>query len=299
MQKKDVLHRFLIESANVRGAFVSIDQAWVEARRRVDYPAQIQRVLGQAFAASMLLSTTIKFAGKMTVQIRGDGAVHLLVIQVTADRKMRGLARWSRLPEDDTLNALFGPDARMTITIEANVGGEPYQGIVELSGSSLSEALQAYFINSEQLDTALILATDDQSATGLLLQKMPPSDAANSDAEHADAWQRVQLIASTLNDQELLDLAVEPLLGKLYHDERVRLFEGQSVVFDCSCSKDRTDGLIKGLGLAEAQDILQEQGDITITCEFCDEVYRYNKADVAELFKQGDQSPDLRGPTLH
>jgi len=301
MRKNDTLYRFLIESVNVRGSLVSLDTAWAKARGRVDYPEPIQNVLGQAFAASVLLATTIKFEGKMTMQIRGDGPVHLLVIQVTADQKMRGLARWSNIPETESLHSLFGPAARMTITIEAKASGEPYQGIVELTGSSLQDALQNYFQNSEQLDTELILAVSNDSASGMLLQKLPESSTLGLDTseKESDAWNRTQLIARTLTAEELLILPAEDLLHRLYHEEQLRLFDDQSVVFECSCSQQRTDGLIQSLGLVEAQDIIQEQGDITITCEFCDQIYRYDKFEVAALFKQGDQSPELKGPTLH
>ncbi len=294
---KDNLTRFLIESADVRGSIVQLDDAWVEARQRVEYPPIIQQVLGEAFAATLLLSTTIKFEGKMTLQVRGDGAVHLLVVQVTADRQLRGLARWTNKPTDDSVQALFGANARMSITIEANEFGQPYQGIVELSGHSLSDSLRDYFRNSEQLQTELILAVDEDTAAGMLLQKLP--DRENDNDIDPDAWNRTLQLARTLQPEELRDLAAAQQLHRLFHEEQVRLFGEQGVAFHCSCSQARTDGLIQGMGIDEARSILQEQGSITITCEFCDQVYQYDEVDVTALFKTGESPDASELPTLH
>ncbi|MBX2824682.1 MAG: Hsp33 family molecular chaperone HslO [Gammaproteobacteria bacterium] len=282
MSGRDVLNRFLIETADVRGLIVHLDDTWEQALARVDYPDPVREVLGQAFAASVLLAATIKFDGKMTFQVRGEGPIHLLVVQITSARKMRGLARWKSEPTETSLTGLFGDKARLTMTIEATETGAPYQGIVALEGESLAEALTGYFRNSEQLETRLQLAVDEQQAAGLLLQKLP------GQVNDPDGWARASQLATTLTCDELLTLDVDSILHRLYHEEQVRLFAAESVAFECSCSRDRSDGLIQGLGATEAQSILQEQGSIEITCEFCDAQYRYDSVDVALLFASGD-----------
>lgn len=301
MREKDTLYRFVIESADVKGALVSLDSSWTDARGRVKYPKAIEQTLGHAFAAAILLSSTIKFEGKMTMQIRGEGPVHLLVVQVTADQKTRGLARWNKIPDSNSLSAMFGENARMTITIEATKRGEPYQGIVALSGASLVEALKNYFQNSEQLQTELVLSVNKDCAMGLLLQKLPAIDAKNLDNldDALNAWKRTQTVAKSVADKQLYSMAPEQLLYQLFYPDQVRLFAGKSVAFECSCSQARTDGLIQSFGYAEAQAILDEQGSIDITCEFCDQVYQYGEKDIEELFASEAQESDPSGPTLH
>lgn len=277
--QSDGVSRFVIESCDVRGHIVHLDKTWLIARGRMKYPAVIQNMLGEAFAATVLLSSTIKYEGKLTLQVRGPGPVHLLVIQVTNDGRIRGLARWEAMPVDDSLSALFGDAARMTISVEADAIGQPHQGIVELVGENISQALRNYFHTSEQLDTELYLAANDLIAAGMLLQRLPGSTAG------PEGWTRAVELAKTLTDGELLELDPPTLLHRLYHQEEVRLFDKTPVEFECSCSRTRTDGVIQGLGEAEANAILAEEGAVSITCEFCAEQYNYDAVDVATLFR--------------
>jgi molecular chaperone Hsp33 len=282
MREPDNQQRFLIESCDVRGQLVQLDQTWLDATARTDYPEHVQIALGEAFVATTLLAGTIKFSGKMTLQVRGTGAVHLLVVQITDDGKMRGLARWHDEPASGELNTVFGEDARMTITIETARQGEPYQGIVALEGESLADALRTYFANSEQLQTELYLSVSDETAAGMLLQKLP---AEEHRAEDADGWQRAVTLAATITPDELLQRGAQSLLNLIFHGERVRLFNAEKMSFDCSCSRERTNGMLLSLGESEVQSILDEQGVVEITCEFCDSHYRYDSIDASALFK--------------
>ncbi len=293
MRDSDGINRFVIENADVRGMLVQLDDTWLAARERMQYPARVSRVLGEAFAAAVLLSTTIKYSGKLTLQIRGHGPVHLLVVQVTSEGTVRGLARWGEEPQADSLQALFGDDARMTISVEADALGEPHQGIVGLHGEKLSDALGDYFLNSEQLQTKLYLAVNEQSAAGLLLQKLPQNEAESGIDQ--DGWNRVLHIANTVDDKELLSLDASALLHRLFHEEQVRLFAPATIKFQCSCSRERTDGLILGLGEAEALDILKDEGNISITCEFCAASYVYDSVDVGHLFRVAENSAENTG----
>lgn len=278
---KDFRQRFLIESCDVRGQYISLDQAWQEACSRVDYPDTVAKVLGEAFVAAGLLAATIKFEGKLTLQVRGPGNIHILVVQVTSDGNMRGLARWQSEPSGDSLQALFGSDAQLTIAIEATRGAEPYQGIVALEGESLSDAIRQYFESSEQLKTHLQFAVSKESATGILLQALPTEERKLDDN---DGFGRAVVLAESFSDAEMLNQDVERLLHMAYHQETVRVFDAEPVAFQCSCGRERIDGMLLGMGLKEVNDILEEQKNIEVTCEFCDETYRYDRVDADALF---------------
>ena len=249
---------------------------------RTQYPPNVSTILGQAFAATALLAGTIKFDGKVTLQVRGAGAVHLLVVQITSEGNMRGLARWEQEPENTVPVDVFGDDARMSITIEANQYSEPYQGIVPLEGESLADSIKHYFAVSEQLKTQVHLAVSDTAVSGLLLQTLPPSEHKVDDE---DGWVRACALAETVTAQELLQQSAQTLLHRLYHEEQVRLFESDRLAFECNCSKERTDNMLINLGEAEVLDIVAEQGEVSVNCEFCNAYYRYDSVDVAALFK--------------
>jgi len=261
---------------------VHLDKCWLAARERTEYPDSVAGILGEAFAATALLAGTIKFDGKVTLQVRGSGDVHLLVVQITNQGNLRGLARWEKEPANTGLVSVFGADARMTITIEADQYSEPYQGIVPLEGESLADAIKHYFAVSEQLKTQVHLAVSDESISGLLLQTLP---AAEHKVDDDDGWARACAMADTLTQEELLSQAPQSLLHRLYHEEKVRLFEPESIAFVCNCSKERTDNMLISLGESEVLDIVAEQGEVSINCEFCDARYRYDSVDVAALFK--------------
>jgi molecular chaperone Hsp33 len=281
MRERDKQQKFMVESCDVRGHLVQLDQTWTDATARTDYPAPVRQILGEAFAAASLLASTIKFDGKMTMQVQGNGPIHLLVVQVTHDGSVRGLARWGNVPESAQLMAAFGEDARMIITIEASKQAEPYQGIVPLEGDSLADALQYYFRTSEQLPTKLYLAVSETSAAGVLVQKLPSAEAISHDE---DGWQRATVLCSTLTDEELCADDSQTLLHRIFHEEQVRLFEPYDIRFHCSCSRERTNGMLLGLGRSEVDDIVEERGKVEITCEFCDAEYHYDAVDVGALF---------------
>lgn len=282
MRERDNQQRFMVESCDVRGHIVQLDDTWRDAVARTDYPGPVRQILGEAFVAATLLASTIKFEGKLTLQVRGNGPIHLLVVQITNQGTMRGLARWSQVPDSAELMSAFGEDARMIITIEAKEYAEPYQGIVPLEGNCLADALQTYFRTSEQLPTRLYHAVGATTAAGVLVQKLPVEERTYHDA---DGWQRATVLCSTLTNDELCTDDIQTLLHRVFHEERVLIFEPEHLSFHCSCSRERTDGMLLGLGKEEVDSILEEQGKVEITCEFCDSVYLYDAVDVTALFR--------------
>lgn len=288
---RDSLQRFLFEDANVRGELVHLDATWREVLQRSEYPAPVRGLLGEMMAAAALLSATIKFEGSMTLQVQGGGPVSLMVVECTHQYALRGLAHWKGdLRDGGTLGELVG-DGRLAITVDPGAGRERYQGIVALEGNSLSEALDAYLARSEQLATRLWLAADEESAAGLLLQRLP------GEQPDPDAWNRVTRLGETVTDRELIGLPAGEVMHRLFHEEDVRVFESQAVSFRCSCSRERVANMLRSLGADEVHDILAEQGAVEVACEFCNQRYDFDQVDVEQLFT-GEHQPHVP-PTRH
>lgn len=278
----DVLHRFLLERAGVRGTLVRLGPAWREVAGRADYPPALHALLGESLAASALLTGNIKLDGALSIELKSSGALRLLFAECNDQGHLRGLARWNgSLPEPLALDAL--PAAVMAITIGNVERGQRYQGLIDLQHAELAGSLENYFVKSEQLPARILLAADDGYAVGLMLQKMPDEggrDAALDD----DAWNRILHLTATLNAEELLSIAPEQLLYRLYHEESVRLFEPRALAFGCNCSRERVTGMLRSLGRDEVEAALAARGDeIEVICEFCAQRYHFDRIDAEHL----------------
>lgn len=285
MSDNDLLHRFIIENTRVRGEIVHLNASWKAILELNDYPPNVRSILGEAFAACALLSATIKYEGSLILQIRGDGPLHLLVVQATSAGTLRGLARWQGEVGKENLAKIFG-QGQMVITITPPKG-EPYQGIIALQGNRIKDAIENYFQQSEQLNTRLWLASDSNNCTGFLLQELPETEKiqrSNKMHDQAHDWQHAHQLANTLSDSELLSLSSKEILHRLFHEDDIRLFEPAPISFRCSCSSERIAIMIQSLGLEEARKVAQEQGKITVDCEFCNAQYNYDKIDIENLF---------------
>jgi len=279
---EDVLHRFLLERAGVRGTLVRLGPAWREVAGRADYPPALHALLGEALAASALLTGNIKLDGALSLELKSSGALRLLFAECNDHGHLRGLARWNEpLHAPLVLNAL--PEAIMAITIGNVDRGQRYQGLVDLQHAGLAESLEEYFVKSEQLPARIVLAADGEHAVGLMLQKMPSEGGV--DAVHdEDAWNRVVHLTATLGVEELLGCAPEELLYRLYHEESVRLFEPKPLAFGCSCSRDRVSAMLRSLGREEVEAALQARdNEIEVICEFCAQRYHFDRIDAEHL----------------
>jgi molecular chaperone Hsp33 len=293
MHDRDCLHRFIFEQYPIRGHLVHLDAAWRALIEHREYPPAIRDTLGEAVAAALLLAATIKFDGVLSLQLQGDGPVHLMLAQCTSGLGVRGLARY-RESDDAAAPAGAGRIAdligtgNLTVTLETDDGAQRYQGIVPIAGERLADSLQHYFENSEQLPTRLWLHADAAGATGMLIQKLPHEDAGARAPDMAavdDAWRRVQLIADTLTFEELRNLRDEQILHRLFNEDDVRLYEPAPVYFRCRCSRERVAGMLQGLGEAETRSVLAERGEVEVRCDFCNRAYVFDAVDVAQLFK--------------
>lgn len=278
MSDKDRLTRFMFDRFPVRGEIVHLDATWRAVQDCHPYPAVVRQVLAEAMGAAALLASTLKFTGKLTVQLQGDGPLHLVVVQCTDNLALRGLARWRGDAPEGLLDALVG-DGRLTITIESGPNGQRFQGIVPLRGDSIADCMQAYFDTSQQLPTRLWLAATPARVSGLLLQRLPTGDESIG-----DDWPRVCLLADTLTKDELGSLADRQILHRLYHQDVVRVFEPRAVCFRCSCSRDRIESTLKSLGRKEVSDLVEERGSVEVTCEFCNRRYELDRVDTDSLF---------------
>lgn len=244
-------------------------------------------------AASLLLAATLKMHGALVLQIQGRGTLKLLVVECTRqaeadDFTIRATAKFNDELEQGTLLEMIG-DGQFVITLDPKDGGVGYQGIVPLEGESIARILENYMRRSEQIDTSLWLACDGEKAAGMLLQKLP--DQQETDI---DAWNRTNLLADTVQNHELLELSNEDLLGRLFHEEDVRLYEPHDVRFLCSCSRDSVSNMLRMLGEEEIKSIIEERGELEVHCDFCNQHYRFDKVDSEQLFVAEITAPSTK-----
>ena len=320
------LHKFLFEGLPVRGMVVRLTDAWTEllARRAGNtetgpYPVPVSELLGEMAAAAVLMQSNIKFNGALVLQIFGDGPVKLAVAEVQSDLSLRATASVTgELPADARLPDMVnvGGGGRCAITLDPKdrlPGQQPYQGVVPLHGdhkeklTRLSDVLQHYMLQSEQLDTTLVLAANDQVAAGLLIQRMPLKGEGNlaGAAGQADEdqigqnedYNRIATLAASLTRDELLSLDVDTILHRLFWEEKLLRFVPQQGAdgprFACSCSRARVGSMLRSLGEGEVQSILDERGTIDVGCEYCGQQYHFDAVDAVQLFTAPGQQPPV------
>lgn len=274
----DSLQHFIFENAPIRGEIVHLDATWQAVLDRRKYPPAVRTILGELMAAAALLTSSIKFEGKLIMQVQGKGPVSLLVVECTSDRAMRALAQWEGKVPAAALSELVG-DGRLVITIDPQNGADRYQTTVSLEGLTVAEALENYFARSEQIATRLWLAADPQQAAGMLLQRMP--DVPGMDE---DSWARAIHLSATITHSELLGLPVSEIIHRLYHEEDIRLFARMPISFRCSCSRKRVASVLLMLSYDDIHLILAEHGSVKVDCEFCGQHYEFDPVDAEQLF---------------
>jgi molecular chaperone Hsp33 len=291
-RERDSLERFIFEDAPIQGRIVHLDSTWRTVLERRDYPEPVREVLGEFMAAAALLTATLKFDGRLVMQVQGKGPIRLLVVECSSDRTMRGLAQWDGDSIQPMPFAQLLGGGQLVITIDPQKGGERYQGIVELEGDSIAEVLEGYFQRSEQLATRLWLAADGDHAAGMLLQRLPDQESPD-----VDAWERASHLGSTLTREELLGLPTKDILHRLYHEENIRLFQQAAVSFGCSCTRSGVEKALRILGDEEVRSLLAERGNVAVDCEFCGFHYELDTVEVEQLLTSGHTTDTA--PTRH
>jgi len=315
------LTKFLFEGLPVRGMLVRLDDAWQEVLRRRqtvgEHAPEVRLLLGEMAAAGVLMQANIKFNGALVLQVFGDGPVKLAVVEVQPDFSFRATASVvGDVPAGAQLEALLNVhgQGRCAITLDPKdrfPGQQPYQGVVPLHGDQreplqqVQQVLEHYMLQSEQLDTRLVLAANDGVAAGLLIQRLPVEGAGNLQGAARrnedeiginEAFNRIALLAATLTREELLSLPSDQILHRLFWEETVRVFEPEAPRFACTCSRERVRNMLRGLGREESESLIAERGEVEVGCEFCGLQYRFDAVDVGEMFTPvRDQPPASAG----
>jgi molecular chaperone Hsp33 len=313
------LSKFIFEGLPVRGMLVRLTSAWQDLLHRRhalgQHPPEVRRLLGEMCAASVMMQASIQFRGALVLQMQGDGPVRLAVAEVQPDLAFRATAKVvGEVPAGADLADLLNPhgQGRCAITLDPHdrqPGQQPYQGVVPLHGDrreplqKVQQVLEHYMLQSEQLDTRLVLAANDEVAAGLLIQRLPVQGAGNlagrrneDDIGLSEDFNRIAMLASTLTSEELLSLDRDQILHRLFWQESLRLFEPLQPRFACSCSRERVRGMLRGLGREESESLIHERGQVEVGCEFCGAQYRFDAVDVGEMFTPPrDQPPIAEG----
>ncbi|HCV12538.1 MAG TPA: molecular chaperone Hsp33 [Candidatus Accumulibacter sp.] len=274
----DCLHRFLLDDLDIAGALVRLGPVWQKLLQDRGYPLAVARLLGELSACSLLVGSNLKQPGRVTLQLRGNGPISLLVIDCNEQLQIRGMAKSAQPTPEGSLRELLG-DGHLLLALDMPSMREPYQSIVPIDGDSIAEVFEQYLGQSVQLPARLFLAVSDETAAGLLLQKLPTTEERD-----ADGWTRAEALAATVTRPELLSLAVEELLTRLFPEEAVRLFPEQAVALNCPEDWQKARALLLALGPAEVYATLREQGEVLIRDDICNREYRFDEHAIAALF---------------
>jgi molecular chaperone Hsp33 len=313
------LHKFIFDGLPVRGMLVRLTDSWQEILKRRQaaggYPIEVMHLLGEMTAAGALMQGNIKFNGALVLQIFGDGPVKLAVAEVQNDLTLRATATVTGTVDvGSSLSQLVNVhnEGRCAITLDPKdkfPGQQAYQGVVPLYGDAhekienLAEVLEHYMLQSEQLDTKLILAADGNIAAGLLIQRLPVKGQGNLEGTidveanedqtgKNEDYKRIAMLAGTLKREELLTLDADTILRRLFWEEPITRFEVMSPTFGCSCSRERVANMLRSLGVAEIDSVIAEQGSVSVTCEFCGAPHNFDPVDAAQIFTNpGQQQP--------
>ncbi len=281
MNNTDHIQRFLFEEAPIRGEIARIGVSYKEIINQHPYPPMVQHLLGEAIISCLLLTGSVKFEGEITLQFQGDKRLPLIIVQCTNELVIRAYAKFGpNLQTEDYAQAFL--NGTMTININQYDKTETYQSVVSLESTSMGENLTNYFANSEQISTKVWLAVNDDSAAGMLIQLLPGQDSLQR--EHF--WEYAVHLGQTVREEELLSLDNTTILHRLYHETVIRLYDPRTVRFSCRCTEDKMKQVLGILGEDEANLLLAEEGNIIVTCDFCNTRYSFDSIDVALIFRK-------------
>lgn len=281
------VRRFLFEGLDIRGAFVQLGDSWQQMQAGRDYQPTVAQLLGETAAVTALIAAQLKQPGRLTLQLRGNGPIQLLVMDCNEQLQMRGMARSNPVVLPAPVPTLLGAQdgGQLMLSLDLPTARHPYQSFVPMVGNSISEIFEHYLEQSEQQPSRLFATAGSKAAACLFLQKMPDADARD-----ADGWQRITQLASTVKPKELMELDAEALLNRLFHEEiaagGVRVYDPQPVVYHCPEDWTKVRDMIRGIGRQDAETILAEHGEILIRDDICNREYRFTPEDVAELFAE-------------
>ncbi len=298
----DLCLPFLVSGGAFRGRLVRLTGAATQILGAHNDPEPVALLLAEAMAAAVALAGGLKYKGVFTLQVQGKGPVHTLVTDVTSDGDLRGCTKFdpealaaelAKAKPGGPMPHLLGPGAHLSFTVDQGPDTERYQGIVELSGETLTEAVHHYFRQSEQLESALKIAASPAkdgsgrwTAAALLLQRMPEAGgiAALSQEDRDDVWRTAVILMSSVKDTELLDpsLAPDRLLHRLFGTLGVRGTRPRPIAARCRCSRERSERILASFPVDEISSYAVN-GEIHMECEFCRTDYVFLESELAAL----------------
>lgn len=285
---KDILDRYIFDKKDLRACYVVLDKSLSENHSHHHYPEALQKLLGQFMAACALLSSGLKFEGRLLLHLRSDSRVPLLMAECRHQQALRAYAQLSESDSDDAKASFADFDfcelrrGTLALTLQPDVG-ESYQGIVPLDGDNLAQCLQYYFLQSEQLHSHFYLSCEQGQAYGFMLQQLP-AQLEKDVTQRQEHWREAKTLVDTLSTEELMALPSQEIMHRLFHQDDVRFLGQTALHFACSCSKAKMENALVSLGREELESILLEQGQIDIQCEFCQKGFIFDQEDVAALF---------------
>lgn len=286
---ENAVHPFLLDDLDIRGAVVRFDAVWQQLLSNRNYPEAVIELLGQMSATTLLLAHNLKQPGRLTIQLRGNGPVSLLVIDCNETLNIRCMAQHGDNIQAASMIDLMG-QGQLLLSLDLPSMREPYQSIVPLVGENIAQIFEHYLTQSEQLASRFFLAATPTGAAGLFLQKMPTTDQRD-----ADGWARVEALASTVKSEELLAFPAEELLTRLFHEETVRVFPALPVTNNVPEDWEKIGNMLLTLGREEVYGVLKERGEIVIRDDLGNREYRFDKAAIDELFSRTPETP----PSVH
>ncbi len=281
MKEHDTLQRFIFEHANIRGEIVHIKKTFQTIMSQRNYPPMVKNLLGEAIVSCLLLASSIKFEGTLNLQFQGDKRLPLLLVQCDHELNIRAFAQYAEALEiiDYATAFLHG---QMVLTINQYNQTQAYQSMIPIQTTSMSENLMNYFAQSEQVPTKVWLAVSDEMAAGMLLQLMPGQDTI----QREQFWEYAVQLGQTVSENELLTLDNQTLLYRLYNETELRVFESRPTQFKCRCSPEKMKQVLNILGEDEAKELLKEQGEVSIRCDFCNQKYSFDPIDITMMFRK-------------
>ncbi|WP_301101332.1 Hsp33 family molecular chaperone HslO [Propionivibrio sp.] len=288
---ENYVQRFLLVDLDIRGAVVRLGSVWQQLLTKRDYPQPVIQLLGQMSVTTLLLADNLKQPGRLTIQLRGNGPVSLLVIDCNEALNIRCMAQHENDAgiKDAALIDLLG-QGQLLLSLDRPSMREPYKSIVPITGHSIAEIFEHYLGQSEQLVSRFFLAATPSGAAGIFLQKMP-----HADARDADGWTRIEALASTAKPEELLELPAADLLTRLFHEEAVRIFAARTVTGNSPEHREKIGNMLLTLGREEVYSVLKERGEIVARDDLSNREYRFDKADIDKLFSNTPATP----PSVH
>jgi len=271
------IQTFVLEDSGIRGALVRLEETWQRVAAAHEYPAELRALLGDGVVSTLLLASGLKTTPSVSLQLQSEGPLKLLLVQCTDGQRVRAMASFKPYA---TGTALLG-EGRLVVNLDTGKPNGFFQGIVPLTSSKLEECLESYFAKSEQLDTRLVLRSDERRVAGLLLQVLPE----HGEARAVEAFETAAACAATVSVDELTSSAAEELLPKLFAGQTIRLFSARPVAHDCRCTPERLAGVVRMLGAEEVKSLLAEQGHVELKCEFCNRAFRYDDVQVDAIMR--------------